>query len=226
MNKLDEALGLFPSVIKCGEQWSATCQSALDGAKAELAALRAAPQALAATPTPDGAFVTNDVVIKMMQWPACAKYDLAFKLAENVGYTLVRDAEHPDSPHLAATPALGGERADLIRRLRQHDGHLGLLVEEAADALAAQPASPLRGREAVLTTSGLNDVNETTANYARLKELEAASASPLEQPAAIEALCARLRAMPSSLNDACRTMEEAASWIEAQSEPKETKAHD
>jgi hypothetical protein len=71
-----------------------------------------ARQALAATPAPDGAFVTSDVVIKMMQWPACAKYDLAFKLAENVGYTLVREAEHPDSPHHSATPAVGGE-ADL-----------------------------------------------------------------------------------------------------------------
>lgn len=40
MSKLDEALGLFPSVIKCGEQWSPTCQAALEAAKAELAALR------------------------------------------------------------------------------------------------------------------------------------------------------------------------------------------
>jgi heterodisulfide reductase subunit C len=41
MTKLDEALGLFPSVIKCGEQWSPRCQSVLDAAKAELASLRA-----------------------------------------------------------------------------------------------------------------------------------------------------------------------------------------
>jgi hypothetical protein len=52
MSKLDEALGLFPSVIKCGEQWSATCQAVLDGAKIELAALRAS----AATP-PDAVSV-------------------------------------------------------------------------------------------------------------------------------------------------------------------------
>jgi hypothetical protein len=45
MTKLDEALGLFPSVIKCGENWSATCQAVLDEAKAELAALRLAAQA-------------------------------------------------------------------------------------------------------------------------------------------------------------------------------------
>lgn len=48
MTKLDEALGLFPSVIKCGEQWSSTCQAVLEAAKAELAELRAG---VAATPT-------------------------------------------------------------------------------------------------------------------------------------------------------------------------------
>jgi hypothetical protein len=44
MTKLDEALGLFPSCIKSGENWSSTCQSVLDKAKAELAALRLAAQ--------------------------------------------------------------------------------------------------------------------------------------------------------------------------------------
>ena len=37
--------------------------------------------------------------------------------------------------------------ADLIRRLRQHDGHLGHLVEEAADALEALAAAYQQGRE-------------------------------------------------------------------------------
>lgn len=49
MTKLDEALGLFPSVIKCGEQWSATCQAVLEAAKAELAELRAGPAATSVT---------------------------------------------------------------------------------------------------------------------------------------------------------------------------------
>ena len=42
MTKLDEALGLFPSCIKSGEDWSPECQAVLDAAKAELTALRAA----------------------------------------------------------------------------------------------------------------------------------------------------------------------------------------
>lgn len=40
------------------------------------------------------------------------QYDLAFKVAENVGYTLIREPEHSDSPHLAAlaaTPAESGK---------------------------------------------------------------------------------------------------------------------
>ena len=37
---LSEALGLFPSVIRCGEPWTATCQSVLDRAHAELTALK------------------------------------------------------------------------------------------------------------------------------------------------------------------------------------------
>ena len=41
MTKLDEALGLFPSCIKSGENWSPTCQAVLDAARQELAALRA-----------------------------------------------------------------------------------------------------------------------------------------------------------------------------------------
>lgn len=41
MSKLDEALGLFPSVIRCGEQWSPTCQAVLEAAKEELKELRA-----------------------------------------------------------------------------------------------------------------------------------------------------------------------------------------
>lgn len=44
MTKLDEALGLFPSAIKCGDEWSPRCQSVLDEAKAELAAFRARPR--------------------------------------------------------------------------------------------------------------------------------------------------------------------------------------
>jgi len=50
MTKLDEALALFPSCIKGGENWSPICQEVLDAAKAELAALRLAAQADA----PDG----------------------------------------------------------------------------------------------------------------------------------------------------------------------------
>jgi hypothetical protein len=53
MTKLDEALGLFPSVIKSGEQWSPTCQSVLDEAKAELVALRARPEYLFGCRDPD-----------------------------------------------------------------------------------------------------------------------------------------------------------------------------
>ena len=40
MTKLDEALGLFPSCIKSGENWSPTCQAVLDAAKQELADMR------------------------------------------------------------------------------------------------------------------------------------------------------------------------------------------
>lgn len=40
MNKLDEALGLFPSAIKSGERWSGTCQDVLNAAKSELSVLR------------------------------------------------------------------------------------------------------------------------------------------------------------------------------------------
>jgi hypothetical protein len=36
MNKLDEALGLFPSAIKSGEDWSPMCQAVLEAAQLEL----------------------------------------------------------------------------------------------------------------------------------------------------------------------------------------------
>ncbi len=47
MTKLDEALGLFPSCIKSGEDWSPRCQEVWDGAKNELTRLRTALKMIA-----------------------------------------------------------------------------------------------------------------------------------------------------------------------------------
>jgi NTP pyrophosphatase (non-canonical NTP hydrolase) len=100
-------------------------------------------------------------------------------------------------------------------------------------SVAAPPASPLRGVTDEMVSLACEvyaevyrDDDKDMGDAMRAALKTAFIASPPEQPAAAKALCARLRAMPSSLNDACRMMEEAASWIEAQSEPKETKAHD
>jgi hypothetical protein len=97
---------------------------------------------------------------------------------------------------------------------------------------AAQPAAPLRGSielaaEMIYYTDfrfvggpkpeWVPNGNSHKQDEAR-KVAEAIlrmSSAPPEQPAAAKALCVRLREMPSSLNDACRTMDETAAWIEA-----------
>ena len=117
-----------------------------------------------------GGLAVNDTVRKIVyQMSPADQYDLAFKVAENVGYILVREAEHPDSPHLAvqpaSQPAVGGE--DVRRKAQQHADHWNAMLNERpdwrplrehiemaasqlqhlADDAAAPPASPLRGSE-------------------------------------------------------------------------------
>jgi hypothetical protein len=133
---------------------------ALRQADAIIATFSPLEAALAATPAVGGEAV-NDTVRKIVyQMSPVDQYDLAFKVAENVGYILVREAEHPDSPHLSdqpATPAVGGEvlpriigTFGLSHDLRAVRALFAepLTIEQHAEILkrlTAQPASPLRG---------------------------------------------------------------------------------
>ena len=189
----------------------------------------------------------NDIVRKIVyQMSPADQYDLAFKVAENVGYTLTREPEHPDSPHLAAalaatpavsenekwrswreyggitygeearkaaTRAVGGEALttevlSLLQASSCFRGEVCALLPcacaETLAKLAAQPASPLRGRQAlelalqeiVLTIAflGRDAGTDRLAGtidgiISRLAKADIAirsalSASPPEQPAA------------------------------------------
>jgi hypothetical protein len=99
----------------------------------------------------------NECVLQIIKMSPADQFDLAFKVAENVGYMLVRAPEHPDSPHLAAqpaTPVVGGEALDRAafqlfcldnNASRWPSVNQDQYRKEAKSILdAAQPASPLR----------------------------------------------------------------------------------
>lgn len=47
----------------------------------------------------------NTMVMQIVNFTCAEQYDLAFKIAENVGYVLTQEPEHPDSHHANGVPA-------------------------------------------------------------------------------------------------------------------------
>jgi hypothetical protein len=131
--------------------------SVQDAKEDTISKIREALRALAAQPASPLRGSVNECVLQIIKMSPANQFDLAFKVAENVGYMLVRAPEHPDSPHLAAqpaTPVVGGEALDRAafqlfcldnNASRWPSVNQDQYRKEAKSILdAAQPASPLR----------------------------------------------------------------------------------
>lgn len=67
---------------------------------------RLSPDATVVSSTERAALSANERLMPLLDLPPAEQYDIAFKLAENVGYVLAREPEHPDSPHVQETESV------------------------------------------------------------------------------------------------------------------------